>query len=69
MTWHQLAAMMTSMTSAQREQDVFLVEDCGGPEQRVRRVGLATADQDLYEGITVGSVLVLERGEPFLSCQ
>ena len=54
------------MTPEQRKQDVVLIEDFDGPEQQVSEVEIARADHDVYDGITAGTVVVLDRGESFI---
>lgn len=66
MTWDQLAAVVAGMNARQRKQEAVLLENYDGPEQRVRQVQVAKAEHDVYDGITAGNVLVLERGESFL---
>lgn len=65
MTWNDLAAAIAGMSAKHREQEVVFVEDIDGPEQQVRPVQLARAEHDVYDGITAGTVIVLERGESF----
>lgn len=66
MTWNQIAERIDQMPAKQRKQQAVLIDDHSGPEQRVRRIEVAEAERDVYDGITVGNVLVLRGGESFL---
>lgn len=66
MTWNELAAAVARMPAKRRKQEAVLIEDYAGPEQRVGHVEMVEAGEDVYDGITAGNVIVLERGESFL---
>lgn len=66
MTWNQISAAIARMSAERRKQEAVLIEDYVGPEQRVRQVEITEAEQDVYDGMTAGNVLVLEQGESFL---
>ncbi len=66
MTWNQIADLIGGMSAKQRRNEAVLMEDCGGPDQRVRQIEIVQASQDVYDGISIGNEMVLSRRDWYL---
>lgn len=60
MTWNQIANLIGRMPAKQRNNEAILIDDCGGPGQRVKQIEIARAPQDLYDGISIGNEIIVK---------
>lgn len=67
MTWDDLKKLISRMPAERRRDPVVMILDYHGPDRRLLYLEVVQADEDVYQGISVGSECVLDEGEWFLA--